>query len=150
MDDKEYMQWIDHISKDKNMGYSIEHSKYNLDKNYMIDATKLYDSVTTKMFTIQNNNEILKNQLRQDYLIDINSMYDEDVDVEALPIKTINDDLVRKNVDYLLIVPQTPERCLLALDVEWSKRVYDMITIPITGDFHKQFLKMKLSKGYLE
>lgn len=75
---------------------------------------------------------------------------DSDEDFEALTLKEVYDRLIKSKPYLIEYVPQTPNRCLIALKNAWNKKTKDKIKIPITGEFHRQYLKLKLSLGPLE
>ena len=93
--------------------------------------------------------------LKQTELNYINSVLQEyfdefNVDIEEVTMKEIFDFIVKKDALLIEFVPQTVERCKLALSTEWSKKVKDAIQLPFTGELHKFYLKMKLTYGPLK
>jgi len=84
------------------------------------------------------------NEILQEYFDEFN------VDIEVVTMKEIFDFIVKKDALLIEFVPQTVERCKLALSTEWSKKVKDAIQLPFTGELHKFYLKMKLTNGPLK
>lgn len=85
----------------------------------------------------------------------INTILDEyfeeyNVDVENVTMKELFDYIVKKDARLIQFVPQTVDRCKLALSTEWSRKVKDAIKLPFTGELHKFYLKMKLTNGSLK
>lgn len=84
------------------------------------------------------------NDILQEYFDEFN------VDIEEVTMKELFDFIVKKDALLIEFVPQTVERCKLALSTEWSKKVKDAIQLPFTGELHKFYLKMKLTNGPLK
>lgn len=74
----------------------------------------------------------------------------EDVDVESITLKDLFDFSVIYDPESIEYVPQTVERCTLALKHGWKKSVKDKITLPFTGEMHRQYMKLKLIHGNIE
>lgn len=74
----------------------------------------------------------------------------EDIDVESITLKDLYDFSVIDDPETIEHVPQTVERCTLALKHGWKKSVKDKITLPFTGEMHRQYMKLKLIHGNIE
>ena len=77
--------------------------------------------------------------------------FDEfNVDIEEVTMKELFDYIIKKDALLIKYVPQTVERCKLALSTEWSKKVKDAIQLPFSGELYRFYLKMKLTHGPLQ
>ena len=104
-----------------------------------ITADFVQSDISLKQTELSYINDIL-----QDYFDEFN------VDIEEVTMKELFDFIVKKDALLIEYVPQTVERCKLALSTEWSKKVKDAIQLPFTGELHKFYLKMKLTNGPLK
>ena len=81
------------------------------------------------------------NELIQEIFIETNG------DIESITMKEIFDKIVKNKPSNIEHVPQTVERCILALHNEWSLSIIKKIKLPFTGELHKEYLKLKLIYG---
>lgn len=109
-----------------------------------IDSSWKYIDNISNFSTPQHSDEIHLNFLTK--LMD--EYFDEhNVDIEEVTMKDVYDFIVKKEPKLIAHVPQTIERCKLALSTEWSNEVKEAIKLPFTGELHKFYLKMKLTNG---
>jgi len=111
-----------------------------------------YAVTLTADFVSTTNNQLIAGENAIKYINDILKEYFDEfnVDIEEVTMKEIFDYIVKKDALLIEFVPQTVERCKLALSTEWSKKVKDAIQLPFTGELHKFYLKMKLTHGPLK
>jgi len=114
-----------------------------------INPWTISDTINTADF-VQSGISLKQTELS--YINDILQEYFDEfnVDIEEATMKELFDFIVKKDAQLIEYVPQTVERCKLALSTEWSKKVKDVIQLPFTGELHKFYLKMKLINGPLK
>lgn len=124
-------------------------STINTINPYQIN-TPLTTSVEDYFFATKTKQMTGANEIKYINAI-LKEYFDEfNVDIEEVTMKDLFDFIVKKDALLIEFVPQTVERCKLALSTEWSKKVKDAIQLPFTGELHKFYLKMKLTNGPLK